>query len=143
MSEEAAGQALEIHHALARLAHLADSGELPDYLDLFTEDAVWETPAVEATGMSADRRVGRADIAAGVLARRAAGIQGSATATRHVVHTIDVRIGPDGTAASTACWAFYRSTVTAPELAGMGRYDDTWRLTGDGWKLAHRRITVG
>jgi hypothetical protein len=28
-------------------------------------------------------------------------------------------------------------------LAGVGRYDDTWRLTGTGWKLAHRRITLG
>lgn len=28
-------------------------------------------------------------------------------------------------------------------LDGLGRYDDTWQLTGDGWKLAHRHITNG
>jgi len=27
---------------LSRLAHLADEGELSEYLDLFTPDAVWE-----------------------------------------------------------------------------------------------------
>jgi 3-phenylpropionate/cinnamic acid dioxygenase small subunit len=135
--------AWEIHHALARLAHLADDGEVADYLDMFTEDAVWETPAVEATGTKADRRAGRADIGAGAAARRASGIQGPGSATRHVVHTIEVTAQPDGTATSVAYWAFYRSTVTAPALAGLGRYDDTWRLTDAGWKLASRRITLG
>jgi 3-phenylpropionate/cinnamic acid dioxygenase small subunit len=133
----------EIHNALARLAHLADDGELADYLDLFTEDAVWETPAVAATGTVADRRQGRADIGDGATARRAKGGQGPGTATRHVVHTIEVAPGPDGTAASVAYWSFYRSTTTSPELTGVGRYDDTWRLTEAGWKLAHRVITLG
>lgn len=135
--------AWEIHRALARLAHLADDGEVADYLDLFTEDAVWETPEVAATGTKADRREGRADIGDGVIARRASGIQGPGSATRHVVHTIEVTPGPDGTATSVAYWAFYRSTTSAPLLAGLGRYDDTWKLTGTGWRLAHRRITLG
>jgi 3-phenylpropionate/cinnamic acid dioxygenase small subunit len=133
----------EIHRALARLAHLADDGEIADYLDLFTEDAIWETPQVAATGQQADRREGRSDIGDGVVARRGSGIQGPGTATRHVVHTIEVTPGPDGTATSIAYWAFYRLTTTAPVLAGLGRYDDAWRLVGTSWKLAHRRITVG
>jgi 3-phenylpropionate/cinnamic acid dioxygenase small subunit len=133
----------EIHNALARLAHLADDGELADYLELFTEDAVWETPAIGSTGTSADRREGRADVGAGAAARRAKGGQGPGTATRHVVHTVAVAAGPDGRAASVAYWSFYTSTTTAPELASIGRYDDTWRLTDEGWKLARRRITLG
>lgn len=133
----------EIHNTLARLAHLADDGELAEYLDLFTEDAVWETPAIGATGTEPDRREGRADIGAGATARRAKGGQGPGTATRHVVHTIEVAAGDNGTAASVAYWSFYRSTTTAPQLAGVGRYDDTWRLTDAGWKLARRRITLG
>jgi 3-phenylpropionate/cinnamic acid dioxygenase small subunit len=133
----------EIHNALARLAHLADDGDLGDYLDLFTEDAVWETPAVAATGTAADRREGRADIGAGAAARRAKGGQGPGSATRHVVHTIEAAPGTDGSATSIAYWSFYRTTTTAPELTGVGRYDDTWRLTDSGWKLAHRRITLG
>jgi 3-phenylpropionate/cinnamic acid dioxygenase small subunit len=136
-------QVLAIHHALARLAHLADDGELSDYLAMYTEDAVWETPAIESTGTKADRRSGRADIGEGASARRASDTQGPGSATRHVVHTIDVTPGPEGTATSVSYWAFYQSTTTTPVLAGIGRYDDTWRLTGTGWKLAHRKITLG
>jgi 3-phenylpropionate/cinnamic acid dioxygenase small subunit len=139
----AESRAWEIHHALARVAHLADDGELPDYLDMFTEDALWETPAVEATAIKADRRRGRADIGEGASARRASGIQGPGSATRHVVHTIEVTTVSEDTATSVSYWAFYQSTTATPALAGMGRYDDTWRLTGTGWKLAHRRITLG
>lgn len=139
----AESQALEIHHALARLAHLADNGDLSEYLDMYTEDAVWETPAIESTGIKANHRTGRAEIGEGASARRASGTQGPGTATRHVVHTIDVTPGPEGTARSVSYWAFYQSTTTTPVLAGLGRYDDTWQLTGTGWKLAHRRITPG
>jgi 3-phenylpropionate/cinnamic acid dioxygenase small subunit len=133
----------EIQQALSRLAHLADDGEVADYLDLFTEDAVWETPEVAATGTKADRRAGRTDIGDGASARRARGIQGPGSATRHVVHTIEVTDGPDGTAASVAYWAFYTSTTGTPVLAGLGRYDDEWKLTPTGWKLARRRVTLG
>jgi 3-phenylpropionate/cinnamic acid dioxygenase small subunit len=133
----------EIHQALARLAHLADDGDLADYLDLFTEDAVWETPEVAATGTKADRRSGRTDIGDGVTARRARGIQGPGSATRHVVHTIEVTDRPDGTAASVAYWAFYSSTTSTPVLASLGRYDDEWQPTPTGWKLARRRVTLG
>jgi 3-phenylpropionate/cinnamic acid dioxygenase small subunit len=132
-----------IHQALARLAHLADDGEVTDYLDLFTEDAVWEVPEIAATGIGADRLAGRAAIGESVRARRASGIQGPGSSTRHVVHTIEVTTCRDSTATSVAYWAFYRSTTTAPELAGVGRYDDTWKLAGTDWKLVHRRITVG
>jgi len=136
--------AWEIHQALARLAHLADDGEIGEYLAMFAEDAVWETPAVAATGTKADRRAGRADIGAGVAARRASGVQGPGSATRHVIHTIEVLPGSgDNTADSVAYWAFYRSTTSEPALAVVGRYDDTWRLTSGGWKLAYRRITLG
>jgi 3-phenylpropionate/cinnamic acid dioxygenase small subunit len=135
--------AWEIHRALARLAHLADDGEIADYLDMFAEDAVWEMPEVAATGTKADRRAGRADIGDGVIARRARGVQGPGSATRHVVHTIEVTNGPDGTASSVAYWAFYHSTTSTPVLASLGRYDDEWQLTEAGWKLARRRVTLG
>jgi len=136
--------AWEIHQALARLAHLADDGEIGEYLAMFTDDAVWETPEVPATGTKADLRTGRADIGVGVAARRASGVQGPGSATRHAITTIEVLPGADdGTADSVSYFAFYRSTTTEPALATMGRYDDTWRLTAGGWKLAYRRITLG
>jgi 3-phenylpropionate/cinnamic acid dioxygenase small subunit len=133
----------EIHNALARLAHLADSGDIEEYLEQFTEDAVWEVPEVPQTGTKADRRSGRASIRDGVVSRRAAGIQGPGSATQHTVHTIEVRPGADGTATSHAYYAFYGTTTTAPALIAAGQYHDTWKLADGGWKLAHRRIVSG
>lgn len=111
------GAAWEIRDVLARLAHLADDGDIEEYLDQFAADAVWEAPEIPATGMKADRRTGRAEIRDGVLRRRALGTQCPGSATRQVVHTIEVLPGPDGTATSVAYWAFYIKTTSAPVLA--------------------------
>ena len=68
---------LEIRNLLARLAQLADGGDLDDYVSLFAEDAVWE-------GYGPARR-GKADILAGATERRAAGGQGPGTHSYHIV----------------------------------------------------------
>lgn len=141
----AADSVVEIQSLLARLAHLADDGSVEDYLSNFTADAVWESAANPATGMPAQTRTGRADIAEGVRTRRAAGIQGPGTATRHVLTTIAVTPG-EGDAAqatATAYWTFFVDTTTAPRLSSIGRYDDDIRLVDGRWLLAHRRITMG
>ncbi|MEN3358154.1 MAG: hypothetical protein V7637_2136 [Mycobacteriales bacterium] len=88
----------EIRSLLARVAQVADAGTVAAYLELFTEDAVWEMPANPAVGAPAERRAGRADIGAGVRARRAAGMQGPGTATRHVVAGTAVLPAPPTTA---------------------------------------------
>jgi 3-phenylpropionate/cinnamic acid dioxygenase small subunit len=130
----------EIRSLLARVAQLADAGTVEEYLELFTEDAGWEMPANPAVGAPADRRAGRADIAAGVRARRAAGLQGPGTATRHVVTStaVDVESG-----SAVSYWMFFVETTTAPRLVSIGRYDDRLRRSDDRWLLAHRTITVG
>lgn len=130
----------EIRSLLARVAQLADAGTVEDYLELFTVDAVWEMPANPAVGAPADRRVGRADIGAGVLARRAAGLQGPGTATRHLVTTTAVDAPA---AAAVSYWMFLAQTATAPRLVSVGRYDDRVRRVAGRWLLAHRTITVG
>jgi 3-phenylpropionate/cinnamic acid dioxygenase small subunit len=134
----------EIHNALARIAHLADGGDIEDYLDMFTADAVWEINEVPQTGTKPDRREGRAHIRDGVVTRRAAGIQGPGTATQHVVHTIEVHPGPeDGTATSHTYYTFFNNTRVTPNLVAAGQYRDTWKLDGGTWKLAHRHIVAG
>jgi 3-phenylpropionate/cinnamic acid dioxygenase small subunit len=133
----------QIRSLLARVAHLADGGALEDYLELFTEDAVWEMPANPAVGAPAAPRTGRAAIAEGVRARRGAGLQGPGTATRHAVITIDVTVESADSARSVAYWLFLRDTAGTPQLASTGRYDDRLRLVDGEWRLAHRSITVG
>lgn len=143
-----AGADAEIRSLLALVAQAADAGTVEAYLELFTENAVWEMPANQAVGAPADRRAGRAAIGAGVRARRAAGMQGPGTATRHVVAGTAVLPGPPGavntaTAAAVSYWMFFADTASAPRLVSIGRYDDELCQVGGRWLLARRTITVG
>jgi 3-phenylpropionate/cinnamic acid dioxygenase small subunit len=133
----------EIQDLLARLAHLADDGTIEDYVELFTSDAVWELLDPSPAGAAADRRVGRSDIAAGVRQRRAAGMQGPGTSTRHLISTVCVQVQSADEASSIAYWMFFAEAGSTPRMTGLGRYDDVFRRTGAGWRLAHRAIRVG
>ena len=133
----------EIQDLLARIAQLADDGTVEEYLENFTADAVWESQPHPVTGMAAQLREGVASIEEGVRERRAGGVQGPGTSSRHVITTIAVSLDSETEASSTAYWVFYRDTTTEPRLSGVGRYDDTHRYENGRWKLAHRRITVG
>ncbi len=46
-------------------------------------------------------------------------------------------------ATADSCRQFYADTATAPRLQFMGHYRDAFRRTPEGWRLAHRRITLG
>ncbi|WP_246098309.1 nuclear transport factor 2 family protein [Rhodococcus spelaei] len=133
----------EIQSLLARLAHLADDGTVEEYLSNFTADAVWQSSANPATGMAAQSRVGVAEIEAGVRARRASGIQGPGTATRHVLSTVAVTASGGDEATATAYWTFYVETTSAPRLSSVGRYDDVLRREHGSWRLARRVVTMG
>lgn len=132
-----------VRDVIGRLAQLADSGSLEEYMTLFTADAEWVMPANPALGVSPQTRVGAADIRAGAEERRASGLQGPGTASRHVVHTISVDVRTASSAAAVAYWMFYVDTTTVPRLTSMGRYDDEYRLDGCSWRLARRVIEVG
>ncbi|MFV2176447.1 nuclear transport factor 2 family protein [Actinomadura sp. LOL_016] len=126
---------LEIRDVLARIAHLSDHGDLDDYGDRFTEDAVWEMPGVPV-------KHGRAEIVAAGVRRRADGATGPGSHTRHVITTTAVTVGGDS-AVAESYWQFYSATATAPRLESMGHYRDTFRREPSGWRLAHRHITPG
>jgi 3-phenylpropionate/cinnamic acid dioxygenase small subunit len=134
---------LEIRNLVAALAQGADTGTVDDYVALFVEDAVWEMPDNPVVGVAGSKRVGRDDIRAGVVERRAAGLQGPGSGSLHVIATILVLVGPGDEAAGRAYWQFYGDTASTPVLRSMGRYDDTYRRTAAGWQLAHRSIVIG
>ena len=123
----------EIRNLIAQLGHLADSGDLDDeYIHLFTDDATWQMPT--------NTRTGKADILAGAHERRRTGMQGPGTHTRHVNTTLWVRIeGPDDAVAGSY-WLFLADCDTNPVIRGTGRYEDRFRRTPDGWKMASRNI---
>ncbi len=135
---------LAIRNLIARLAHFADTAPLDEYAGLFTEDAVWQMPETNAVGLPANDRRGKDAITTGAAERRAQRIQGPGTNTRHVVTSVAVEFGDDDDhATATAYWSYVVDTADTPCVLSVGQYDDEFRRTADGWKLARRRITVG
>ncbi|MCW2889289.1 MAG: hypothetical protein QOE54_2917 [Streptosporangiaceae bacterium] len=126
---------LEIRNVVARIAQLSDMGDLDDYGALFTEDAHWELPGGPA-------KHGRSEIRAAGAARRAEGVTGPGSHTRHAIGTVAVTVDGDA-AVAESYWQFYVETATAPALRSMGHYRDTFRRTPHGWRLARRQITNG
>jgi len=133
----------EIRNVLARIAQLADSGDLDEYLTLFTDDAVWGMPDNPSVGMVANERRGHAEIRAGAVERRASGLQGPGTNSRHVLTTIAVNVESESRATVRSYFLFFASTTTEPVLRTMGQYDDVLVRGASGWQLAHRMITPG
>jgi ketosteroid isomerase-like protein len=128
---------LEIRNLVATLAHLADMAPAEDldyYLSLYTEDARWAMPGSAFQG--------RDKIRDGALGRRAQGVQGPGTNTRHVITTHSVAVDGD-TAEGQAYFMMVADTLTAPQIRGIGHYRDSYRRTPEGWKLASREISLG
>ncbi len=117
------------------MAHLADHGELDEYVGLFTEDAAWEYPG--------GPRRGRADILGGARERRSQKVTGPGSNTRHVITTLAVHVEDATTAVADSYWLFWRDTTTAPVLFNMGHYHDVVRREGGAWRIARREITLG
>jgi 3-phenylpropionate/cinnamic acid dioxygenase small subunit len=133
-----------IRSVLARIAQLADtSTDLDDYLALFTEDAVWGMPANPALDLPANQKHGRAEIRAGAEERRASGIQGPGTNTRHILTTTSVNVESDDRATARSYYLFVDSTTTTPTIRTVGQYDDVLVRGAQGWQLARRDITIG
>jgi 3-phenylpropionate/cinnamic acid dioxygenase small subunit len=133
----------EIRSLLARVAQLADAGELDEYISQFTDDAVWAMPANPLMGMDASTRQGHEEILAGVRERRAGGVQGPGTNTRHVITTVAVEAQDETHASARSYYLFFGDTTTTPTLRTMGQYDDVVVKGDRGWQLAHRTITLG
>lgn len=135
MADHELAAELAVRNLVARLALLADAGDLDHYQDLFTEDAVWDFPG-------APRR-GRADIRRGAEERRASGTTGPGSHTRHVITTLSVSVDSAEEARADSYFLFFRDTDTAPTLFNMGQYHDRCRLVGGRWRLAQRAIVLG
>ncbi len=134
---------LEIRNVLARLAQLADAGDLDGYLALLTGDIVWAMPASPHVGLTASERRGRDEIARGARERTTAGLQGPGSDTMHTVTTTSIRVdGPDE-ATALSSFVFWTTTSTTPTPTSVGRYEDTFRSTDEGWKLARRTVIFG
>jgi 3-phenylpropionate/cinnamic acid dioxygenase small subunit len=137
---------LEIRNVLARLAQFADSGQIDEYLRLFTEDAVWDMPDNQRTGLAGSSLHGSAAIAKGANERRAAAEKTPEISSMHFVATTAVEVGgEDGDDEATAISYFQLvvSDATESKVRVLGTYHDTMRKVSDEWKLARRVIVFG
>jgi ketosteroid isomerase-like protein len=123
----------DVRSLVARIAHLADWGDLDEYISCFTEDSVWEWLDVRNEGAEAIR--------ADRTTRRAAGQQGPGSGSRHVVTTQYVEVDGSDVARAQSYLLYIVGITTndGPSNKIVNRYDDSFRRTPDGWKLAHRR----
>jgi len=125
---------LEIRNVIGKFAHLADSGDLVEYVSLMTDDGVWAHPTLGT-------RTGRDDILAGAQERREGGKK-SGGRFRHMVTTQWVEFDDDDHASSHLYWILLNATNSPPVVQNTGRYDDELRRTPEGWKLARRDIVI-
>lgn len=134
---------IEIGQLLAQIAFTTDHAEnLADYLALLTDDVVWVFPANPAAGTAAASYAGIEAVAEGAEARRAAGVQGPGTHTRHAVSSEVVELlGPD-TARAHAYWCYYTDTHRSPKINSMGRYENEFRRVDGVWRLAKRVVRI-
>jgi 3-phenylpropionate/cinnamic acid dioxygenase small subunit len=87
--------------------------------------------------------VGRDDIRAGAEERRAGGVTGPGSNTRHVITTVAVTVEGADRATADCYFLFYQHTTTNPTLFNMGWYHDVFVRQGDRWRLQRRDITMG
>jgi 3-phenylpropionate/cinnamic acid dioxygenase small subunit len=134
---------LEIRNLLATVAQLADGGDLAEYAQCFTDDAVWVPPGSAGVELLGAERSGIADMLAGAQERRDAGIQGPGTNTRHVVSSMRVIADGRDRARGRTYWRYYGQTDAVPQLLTMGHYDDEFVRSAGGWRIARRTIVRG
>ena len=125
----------EIRNLIARVAHLADDGDIDEYLDLWTEDSSWGRG-------NGDVRTGREPRRQRVHEDRADGTQGPGTHSRHLNTTLWVAFDDDDHARAESYFLYLRDATTAPHVKMTGRYQDRFRRTPDGWKFAGRQIVL-
>jgi 3-phenylpropionate/cinnamic acid dioxygenase small subunit len=141
MSDDSIRAEHDIRRLVAQLAFEADTGELDDYLALFTDDAVWEMPGDEALGISAAYCAGQAEISVSVQQRRAIGVQGPGAGNMHHITTQRIDVSDDD-GAGHIYYQFVGMVDGKPTIRTIGEYRDRYRRTAEGWKLAHRTVLI-
>lgn len=126
-----------ITRALHAYAHAMDYGDEAAWVDVFTEDAVFDVVEVVG-GRRVHREEGRGDLAAYVAA-----YPKPPRFRKHIV--VDPIIEVDGdTAKVEAYWLLLERDDDngRPVLSSFGHYDDRWVKQAGTWRIAHRYAEV-
>jgi hypothetical protein len=139
---------LAVRNLIAKIFLLTDTApDLDDYRECFTEDAIWERVG-EGAGQTVGphttgRAVGRETIVADRQAVRKVNHTGPTTANWHMATNVHVAVTSRDTARAWTSWIFVYGEEGAPRIRSVGYYQDDFRRTDSGWKLAHRRFAMG
>jgi hypothetical protein len=123
-----------IRSLIGLAAHLGDEGEPGDYRRVYASDATWRLGDTRQTGIE--------EIVAATAARRAGGVGGPGSGTRHFVVPLHIEVTGDS-ARAVSYFQFITGTTTAPSIAAVGGYRDELVRTGQGWRIRSREITSG
>lgn len=132
----------QIRNLIARLIHVADYGELDDYMRFYTEDAIWEGPKSSAETHLSVRNEGADRIRADREQRRSNGLQGTKSNIRHLNAALWIEFDGADIATAHSYFAVVRNVDGKSTVDLNGRYRDTLRRTPEGWKVSHRRVIV-
>jgi hypothetical protein len=119
-----------IRNVIGLAALLGDTGAPEDYRLVYAPDASWQMADVSQQGAD--------EIVAAAAARRAAGVGGPGSGTRHFVTTLTVEVTGD-TARAVSYYAFLAGNA----IATTGTYRDELARTEAGWQITRRGITAG
>ena len=123
-----------IRSLIGLAAHLGDEGVPDDYRRLYTPDAAWRMGDARQTGID--------EITVAAAARRAEGVSGPGTGTRHFVVPLHIEVTGDS-ARAVSYFQFITETAAAPSIALVGSYRDELARTDRGWRIRSRDITLG
>jgi len=138
-----AADQLELANLVARIAHLADSGDLDSYATCFADDAEWWPPEEPGVDVSTDPAFGLEAILASARDRRDRGVQGPGTNTRHVVSTSAFTIDSPDRARGLSYWRYYTHSNETPQLRTQGEYHDEFVRVQGQWRLQKRTLLRG
>ncbi len=124
--------------AVAELAALGDHGSTEDYLRLLAEDAVWTIATSDVVKVQ-----DRVEFEASLRSRRAAGTGGPGSGLNHVVTTVEVAAVGESSASAVSFYVLLRGDGVDARLMSCGRYDDLWRHSAGGWRIARRTVSTG
>ncbi|MCW2930482.1 MAG: nuclear transport factor 2 family protein [Actinomycetia bacterium] len=119
-----------IRNVLGLTAFLGDQGAPEDYRKVYAPDVVWR--------MGEHVQSGADEIVAAAAARRAEGVSGPGTGTRHLVIPLTIEVAGE-TATAVSYYVFLSGTT----IATTGTYHDELARTGHGWQITRRDITAG
>jgi ketosteroid isomerase-like protein len=129
---------LAILECLAAYSHTLDNGDDEGWVQLFTEDAVWESYAAGADKPSIhyEGHTGIREFAAVMRAR-------TGTQVRHLkVNTIFVELTAETARIRSNGVLTAKTPGQPPTIALTGIYAETLRKTPAGWRIAHIALHI-